>query len=139
MDEGIVYHPNGEITISFDNQTWKLARPKLKTYRLFSERLQEMRRAITEVNVQLTELRMALTEDDADTGLIEEQIEKLNGPIWEYSLPIVKDLVAAVGDKPLPDDEEDWPAWLATSITIPSDVLNHWREVPKAPGGAGTN
>ena len=138
MDEGIVYHPNGEITISFDNHTWKLARPKLKTYRLFSERLQEMRRAITEVNVQLTELRMALTEDDADTGLIEDQIEKLNGPIWEYSLPIIADLVEQVSDRPLPDPDE-WPAWLATSIRLPSDILDHWRTVPLAPGAAGSN
>ena len=138
MPEGIDYRPDGTIKLTFDGETWLLARPKLKTYRLFSERLQEMRRAIQQVNTQLTELRTQLEDDDADTEAIEDQIEKLNGPIWEYSLPIIADLVEQVADRPLPDPDE-WPAWLATSIRLPSDILDHWRTVPLAPGAAGTN
>ena len=138
MAEGIDYRPDGTIRIEFDGDSWLLARPKLKTYRLFSERLQEMRRAITEVNDRLTDLRTQLEDDTADTVAIEEQIEVLNGPIWEYSLPIIADLVAQVSDRPLPDPDE-WPAWLATSISIPSSVLDWWRQVPLAPGAAGTN
>ena len=138
MAEGIDYRPDGTIQITFDGETWLLARPKLKTYRLFSERLQEMRRAIQQVNTQLTELRERLTEDNADIATIDEEIEVLNGPIWEYSLPIIADLVEQVSDRPLPDPDE-WPAWLATSIRLPSDILDHWRTVPLAPGAAGSN
>ena len=138
MSEGIDYRPDGTIKITFDGDTWLLARPKLKTYRLFSERLQEMRRSLTQVTEQITELRQQLVDDDADTDRIEAQIDKLNAPIWEYSIPIIADMVEQVADRPLPDPDE-WPSWLATNLTIPSDVLSHWREVPKVPGGAGTN
>jgi hypothetical protein len=138
MDDGIIYHPNGEITIGFDKKTWKLGRPKLKTYRLFSERLQDMRQAIQDVNEQIGLLTAALEEDDADVDAIDQQIKELDAPIWEFSIPILADIVETVAGKPLPDPE-DWPAWLATGVAIPTDVLRHWREVPKSPGEAGRN
>lgn len=138
MSEGIDYRPDGTIRIEFDGDTWLLARPKLKTYRLFSERLQEMRRAIQQVSEQITLLRTRLAGEDGDPETLRAEIDQLNAPIWEYSIPIIQDMVAQVASKPLPDPDE-WPSWLATNLTIPSDVLNHWREVPKVPGGAGTN
>ena len=139
MDEGIDYKTDGTIKLTFGGEVWVLARPKLKTYRLFSERLQEMRRAITAVNTQIIELREQLAGDDADTTAIQEQIDKLNGPVWEYSIPIIRDLFGQVADRPLPESEDDWPVWLATSIALPADILSHWREVPKSPGEAGRN
>ena len=177
--DGIIYHPNGEITIHFDLEDWKLGRPKLGTYRRFRERLADMRKAIFEANDQINVLRQQLADSDLDllnpqlaaikeTGpdypaevliemerltrlifeaeqnppdleAIEEQIESLNAPVWEYSIPILADMIKTVADKPLPEDPDEWPAWLATSISIPTDIISHWHEVPKAPGSAGTN
>ena len=139
MDEGIDYKTDGTISLTFGGEVWLLARPKLKTYRQFSERLQDMRRAITQVSTQITELRERLADDDADTTTIQDQIDKLNAPIWEYSIPIIRDIFGQVADRPLPESEDDWPVWLATNLTLPSDILGHWREVPKSPGEAGRN
>ena len=70
MSEGIDYRPDGTIRIEFDGESWLLGRPKLKTYRLFSERLQEMRRAIQQVTEQITALRVRLAdESSAPAGL----------------------------------------------------------------------
>jgi hypothetical protein len=135
--EGIVYHPNGEISVGFDGQTWRLAPPKLGVYRRFSERLAEMRRAIQQVSEQIVLLREQLTQPDVDIDQIRDSLDKLNAPIWEYSLPIIRDMVTELAGQPLPDPDE-WPAWLATSISLPSDILEHWRTVPKAPGVAET-
>ena len=41
--DGVVYHPNGEISIEFDGDVYKLRRPKLRQYRWLSERLEELR------------------------------------------------------------------------------------------------
>ena len=136
MSEGIDYRADGTIRIEFDGGTWTLGRPKLKTYRVFSERLQEMRIAIQEVSAQIVELREQLEEGNVEE--LQPQIDKLNSPVWEYSIPIIADIVKTVGDKELPDPEE-WPAWLATDIAIPTTILGHWREVPKVPGVAGSN
>ena len=136
MSEGIDYRPDGTIRIEFDEGTWTIARPKLKTYRLFSERLQEMRAAIQQVTTRIAELRALLDDDNTDT--IQQQIDEINQPVWEYTIPIIQDIVKQAGDRELPDPE-DWPAWLATDMTIPTSILGHWREVPKAPGVAGSN
>lgn len=135
--EGIDYRPDGTILIGFDGQTWRLERPTLGVYKQFTGRLAEMRQAIQQVNSQIVQLRNQL--DDNNTSEVQQKIEDLNVPIWEYSLPILADLVATVSDRPLPENQDSWPAWLATNFAIPSRIVEHWNEVPKVPGGAATS
>jgi hypothetical protein len=35
---------------------------------------------------------------------------------------------------PLPEDSDEWPAWLATDPTLPSQIIGHWQAHPKASG-----
>lgn len=137
--DGIDYKPNGEIVVSFDDTTYRLRRPKLREYRWLSERLTELRAETTKISDKIDELRAARLTENPDEERIEHDIANLNKPIYEYLGPLVRDIVVKVGDKPLPDDMDDWPPWLAMDPLLPAEILAHWRTVPKAPGAAGTN
>jgi len=52
------------------------------------------------------------------------------------SSALVKEIFSQLGD-PLPDDIEEWPAWLATDVRLPGALLAHWKTHPKASGPNG--
>jgi hypothetical protein len=136
--DGIVYHPNGTITVEFDDNVWTFARPRLKTYRWLSEKLEGSRSRILEVNSKIAELTRQL-EEDGDTDQIRAEIDRLNEPLEDYFIPILRETFEKAADKPLPDNADDWPPWLVLDMQVPYLILAHWRTVPKAPGVAGTN
>jgi len=137
--DGVVYHPNGEISIEFDGDVYKLRRPKLRQYRWLSERLEELRAETAKVSDKIAQLQTELAGSNPDEDRIKHDIAVLNKPMYEYLGPLVRDIVANVGEKPLPEDMDDWPPWLAMDVLLPAEILAHWRTVPKAPGAAGTN
>src|SRR5690606_25509486 len=56
-------------------------------------------------------------------------------PLHELTTPVLAEMFSQVGD-PLPEDVDDWPAWLVTDPSLMRQILDHWRTVPKASGKA---
>ena len=54
-------------------------------------------------------------------------------PFYEDSLEWTREVFAQLGD-PLPDDADEWPAWLAADGTLPARIVAHWQTAPKASG-----
>lgn len=131
MSEGIEFNPLGTIDVTFDDKTWHLGRPKFKQWRYFSRQLTAIYDDNRETLVRLTEEaeREGKGQAKAQAALREYQ----GTPFYESTIPWLKEVFNQVGD-PLPESEDDWPAWLAADITIPTQIIGHWRNHPKASG-----
>lgn len=134
MSEGIEYNPNGTVTVTFDSTAYLLRRPTFGQFRHFN-------RKFTDTYDQAqNELKSALKKlaEVEETG---EGIEEVNAeladiksrPLHDRMTPILSEMFSQVGD-PLPEDTDDWPAWLVTDPSVLPDILKHWRSVPKASG-----
>lgn len=77
--------------------------------------------------------------DDAATKKARDAAQKTldnAGDTVDAVAPLLRslcDLVPASGPG-LPDDTDDWPAWLVLSALTPIEVFNFWRRVPKRSG-----
>jgi hypothetical protein len=139
MSEGITFDPMGTVTITLDDKERVLRRPKLRQFRHHRDQIRSL-----SANAMDTFKAM----QDKLEGLKEggPAFEKLAGEITEISrnsflltsVPWLKAVFEDLGD-PLPEDHDDWPAWLAADQTIPTKIIEHWRTVPLAPGAKGTN
>ncbi len=135
----ISFDPMGTVTITLDDKAYVLGRPKLRQYRHHRDQI----RTLSQTAITMLE------EMQEKLGTLKEgapAFEKLTTEITEISrnsflLTSVPWLIAVFEDlgDPLPDDEDDWPAWLAADQTIPTQIIEHWRTVPLAPGAKGTN
>lgn len=123
-------------------------RPKLREYREFRNMANALGRETQELREELNALLKPVTDYEMAT-MNGETVEKYEEPDWDridhlreavadYNIPWIQavDAKMAMGEH-LPDIDE-WPAWLA-GPTFPSQVINHWRKIPKAPGAKGTN
>lgn len=143
MKEGIEYSPLGTVDISFDGTTYHLGRPKMRQFKYFTQRLTDATREVTdELNRIQTEITEAQAKyDDEGTDDAKAEIDRLTkevrtfsaNPFYEVTTPIVAEMFAQLGD-PLPEDPDDWPAWLGADSTLPGEILKHWRNSPKASG-----
>ena len=87
------------------------------------------------------EVADATAHEDESTPEGQAEIDRLTteirlfsaNPFYEMTGPILAEMFAQLGD-PLPDDPDDWPAWLAADSTLPGEILKHWRNHPKASG-----
>ena len=104
------FRPDGSITIG--DAAWKA--PTLGAYR-------ELRTYVVET------LRQAQEAMDEQRGN-------------EYDVTQRAEEFARLADKllsdggVLPDDSDDWPAWIANNNNFATRCLQHWREVPLVPG-----
>ena len=149
MNEGIEYDPLGTITVSFDDTEYRLGRPKLRQWRYFTRRIGEMTTAATDELTRLSneaQAALAVLADDPENEhaqeLADEKQEALTGfaqtPFYETSSELLREMFTQLADKSLPDDIDDWPAWLAADVSLPGQILAHWRNAPKASGSNGT-
>ncbi len=140
MAEGIDYRPVGTVVVTFDGTAYTLKRPKLKQYSYFRDQIREL--SVTAVD-KLTALRdetEAAEEDSDEKARLELELTHKTSSTYELtSVPWLKEVFGQLGDKPLPEDHEEWPAWLAADMTIPQQIRTHWATVPLAPGAKGTN
>ena len=68
----------------------------------------------------------------------EQTITELVGrPFFERSAELIREMFVQLGNRPLPDELDDWPSYLATDLTLPAQILAHWRQAPKASGSNG--
>lgn len=147
MTEGIEYNPTGTVDVTFDDKTYHLGRPKLRQWRYFTNQIAEMTKQATETATRLSkeaEAAFAVLADDPDNTHAQElAAEKEQAikdfartPFFETSSKLLREMFDQLGDAPLPDDLEDWPAWLAADVSLPGQILAHWRQAPKASGAA---
>lgn len=137
-DDEIRFNPSGSITLVVDGKTYRMRRPTLKTYRYFSERLQDLGDDIKAHAKALTRLREQIdgTPDGKALDKLEAEARELNRPMSDWTIPIVAEMLNHC-EPPFELAEDDWPAWMANS-QLPSDIVAHWRNVPKASGPAAT-
>jgi hypothetical protein len=135
MSEGITYDPQGTVTVTFDGNTYKLRRPTFGQFRYFNRKYYGI---VDDLQSRLTEARDMLnndpTEEDAERAraMLRDLGEH---PLHELTTPVLAEMFSQVGD-PLPEDVDDWPAWLVTDPSLMRQILDHWRTVPKASGKA---
>lgn len=86
MTEGITYDPLGTITVEFDDETYKLSRPKLKQWRYFTRQIdvitQKTRDTLAELGAEIAAATNAI-EEDADPvlfGVLKKADAVLAGP-----------------------------------------------------------
>lgn len=141
MAEGIVWHGIGTVDVTFDEKTYHLGRPKFRQFRYFTEKLEQasadLRAKTTTIEDDLADAKARYEDESAPEARAE--IRRLTGEIrslldvkfYELTRPILAEMFSQVGDA-LPDDPDDWPAWLAADSTLPGEILKHWRTSPKA-------
>lgn len=62
---------------------------------------------------------------------------QLDGQLgWVKLLFNGDDQTAGLSDKRLPDDENDWPAWVGVATSYQLDLMKHFRDIPLALGGS---
>jgi hypothetical protein len=132
MDEGITFDPMGTITVEFDDKTYRLTRPKMGQWRHFSRKLQGLYDENREHLLKLTEdaQKEGPKQEKAQAALREYQSQ----PFYESTIPWLREVFSQLGDKKLPESDDDWPAWLAADLSIPTQIVAHWRTSPKASG-----
>lgn len=116
------------------------ADPTLRgVYQLAAE---AMKTDASAVNIQVRDRAWADIMEAAPEDLKAEHDSATEGvkefvatPFYLTSSELLQDIFRALGD-PLPTDIDDWPAWLATDVSLPITILNHWKNHPKASGGA---
>ena len=135
----ITFDPMGTVTVTLEDKAYVLGRPKLKQYRHHRDQIRTLAiDAVAELEEMQTKLETLKEGGPAFEKLTIEITEISRNSFLLTSVPWLKAVFTDLGD-PLPDDEDEWPAWLAADQTIPTQILNHWSTVPLAPGAKGTN
>lgn len=149
MTEGIVWHTEGPETglvdITFGDKTYRLNRPGFSQWKHYQETLDKMRRAANDRVADI--LRRAAEADKAHaekpTKKTEAAVEAIKAesaafrddPYYEHTSVLLAEMFAELGDPPLPEDRDTWPAWLVTDTTIPIQIITtHWNHHPKVSG-----
>lgn len=131
--EGIEYNPDGTITLTIDGTVRHLRRPKLKEFRHWADELRELS---TQTNDEIVRIRELLAESESASEEERAQIDKEAAEAatrrLEYTTPWTAGVVAQFSDKPLPEEADEWPSWLALDVSIPAQIMAHWRTVPLA-------
>jgi hypothetical protein len=149
VQEGIEYSEIGTVDVTFDEKTYHLGRPKFRQFKHFAAALEDQRQEVVSVIERINaereeaEARYEGKEDSpeakAELRRLQDALADLNKtPFYERTITILQDMFAQVGD-PLPDDVDDWPAWLAADSSLPGKILNHWKTSPKASGEVPRN
>lgn len=137
--DGIEFDPIGTVTVTIDNKPYKLRRPKLREYRYHRDEIRALSiKAVEHLDGLRTRLD-SLDETSEEYAALEAEITHISRNSFELtSVPWLTAVFDDLGS-PLPDDFEDWPAWLAADQSIPTKIITHWRTVPLAPGSKTTS
>ena len=104
-----------------------IARPKLGDYRAANRHLTEI---LDEANTAINDLR---ARGEAGEDVTEEARKLADNPLEARLNGWWVDIFHGLGDKSLPDNTDEWPAYFADP-SLPNQVLAHWRTAPKASG-----
>lgn len=109
--DGVDMISDGRIKLVIDGEIITLRRPKIKQLRRLYDLLTEIdeaQKGVTGVGAQLKAAEQAAM-------------------YW-------RTCVEMLGDKPLPEEDDDLPVWLL-SVELIVKAENHWRAVPYLSGG----
>ncbi len=135
----ITFDPMGTITVTLEDKAYVLGRPKLRQYRHHRDQIRALSQtAVSRLEEMQTKLETLKEDGPAAEKLATEITEVGRNSYLLTSVPWLKAVFEDLGD-PLPEDEDEWPAWLAADQTIPTQMIAHWKTVPLAPGAKGTN
>jgi hypothetical protein len=112
-------NPDGTVTLSLDDGTWLIRRPKLRQFRELVESLARLRKTLNDeiAEAEETKVDVPVTRpDELMLGWLNEVLATL-GPV----------------DAQLTDDNAD--AWMTTS-GVSTDLITHWRTRPPVRGGS---
>jgi len=144
----IEFDPLGSITVTIDDTAYRLGRPKMGQWRYFqrgwSDAVKEARGQLTDLNARLNLAKERIEDATSPPKKLkaEKEVDKLTEelrefevkPLYEWQIPWIREVFAQLGDKPLPEDADEWPAWLATDSSLPFEIVNHWQTHPLASG-----
>ena len=132
MSEGIDYEQLGTIIVSFDDKTYTLTRPKMGQWRYFSRKLQ----GLYDEN---REKLLTLTEDAKKEGPKQAKRRPPSANIrsnrsTSRRSPGCGKCSFSLEIRNSPNLRTDWPVWLAADLSVPTQIVAHWRTNPKASG-----
>ncbi len=140
MSEGITFDPMGTVTVTFDDKGYVLGRPRLRQYQHHRDEIRFLSTtAITKLEEMQEKLKTLKEDGPAFEKLTTEMTAVSRSSFLLTSVPWLISVFKDLGVDPLPEDWDEWPAWLAADQTIPTQIIDHWRTVPLAPGAKGTN
>lgn len=111
------YLPDGTIEADIDGDVFTLRRPKFGEFR-----------AIREQTNALNSYVRGLPKDRSD-----EQAQEYEDEILRRRISVLAKSFERLA-RPLPEDPDDWPAWLILDASVMQRMLNHWQTVPLARG-----
>lgn len=138
----LAFDKTGVVRVWIDEKLHTLRRPKWGEYRRIRDAMTEA----TTLAARAQDLQDRAKGDVAgmDTDLIKEtlalQDEMTDIQITTYRLifngePNAEPPVKPLSDIPLPDDPDEWDAWLLSGDDVLGQLLEHWRARPLARGG----
>ena len=122
MAEGITFDPMGTVTVTIAEKSYVLGRPKLRQFRHHRDQIRNLSHTAMDKLVAMREKLEATDEEDPKYAKLATEVEEAtHNAFLLTSVPWLKEVFSELGD-PLPDDHDDWPAWLAADATIPSQI-----------------
>lgn len=133
--------PDGHVTISDgDGPIVTFARPTFGQWRGVGEKVRqyvEWFDRISAATKVVDDAEASKKDRDAAQKILDSEgaadVETVTVPLWRHLL----DTVPHDGD--LPDDVDEWPAWLPIDMTAPIEAFNFWRHRPKVSGPTRTD
>ena len=124
----IDFDPLGTIRFSdIADEPVTIRRPKLGQYRWFQRSLTAI---LDDASNALNTIR---ERAEAGEDVAEEAAAIAENPLEARLNPWWRELFSQLGDRELPEDTDEWPAYFADP-SLPNQVLAHWRTAPKASG-----
>jgi hypothetical protein len=133
--EQISFEPDGRVVLTIGDDKYTLSRPKFKHVRRFRERITDLSNEAIDKITDLTKQMAALESDSEEWHALEERFKEMRLFTFEYTvLPWLREVFKELGDKPLPKNLGEVPAFLANQ-GLPMQIWNHWLNVPLGSGG----
>lgn len=136
--EGIELRPDGTVELTISGTVRHLRRPVVRELRGWTEQIRELAVKANEEVAHLNEMiEAALAEEtpDDELGQMRQDLTEAQHRRSEYLGPWIASVVSTLSDKPLPDDVDEWPAWLVMDLLVPTQLIQHWRTAPLVRSG----
>lgn len=123
MEDKLELLPSGKIRAVADGTEYNLRLPKLGEFKELRLWLEDFQEETSKANMH--NLEHALDKDHVKMAVPDQQ---------EGTRTWVAMAFEKLSDRPLPEDVDDWPIWLAYGDGIIAEMIKHWREVPLVRG-----
>jgi protein-disulfide isomerase-like protein with CxxC motif len=146
VQEGVELNSDGTITIKLSDRTIELRPPIFGAFRAIkratyaeNKRMSDMAK---KVEAQIKTAREKAISEDGSFSIVDQQmmLESLVDETMDGTASVIRLIVegddehAGLGDGKLPEDQDEWPAWLITNGDLVGQMLMHWKNVPLARG-----